>query len=99
MPSQLYLLVKHCIFIIEIVVVYNDLYDIHEKFEYSCDVTNESHPHPLLASLLCLKGPTFGACGMFPMLAGSLEQTELVGDIHRDRSVHIERAWVSKMVR
>jgi hypothetical protein len=57
--SQLYLLVKHCIFIKEIVVVYYDLYDIHEKFEYSCDVTNKAHPHPLLACLLCLKGPTF----------------------------------------
>ncbi len=57
--SQLYLLVKHCIFIIEIVVVYHDLYDIHEKFEYSCDVTNKAHPHPLLACLLCLKRPTF----------------------------------------
>jgi hypothetical protein len=45
--------------IIEIVVVYYDLYDIHEKFEYSCDVTNEAHPHPLLACLLCLEGPTF----------------------------------------
>ncbi len=38
--SQLYL------FIIEIIVVYYDLYDIHEKFEYSCDVTNKAHPHP-----------------------------------------------------
>jgi hypothetical protein len=51
--SQLYL------FIIEIVVVYYDLYNIHKKFEYSCDVTNEAHPHPVLACLLCLKGLTF----------------------------------------
>jgi hypothetical protein len=36
-----------------------NLYDIHEKFEYSCDVTNKVHPHPLMACLLCLKGPTF----------------------------------------
>ena len=43
--SQLYLLVE-IIEIIEIVVVYNDLYGIHEKFEYSCDVTNKAHPHP-----------------------------------------------------
>ncbi len=57
--SQLFLLVKHNIIIIEIVVVYYDLYDIHEKFEYSCDVTNTAHAHPLLACLLCLKGPTF----------------------------------------
>ncbi len=28
---QLYLLVKHCIFTIEIVVVYYDLFDIHDK--------------------------------------------------------------------
>ncbi len=42
-----------------IIVVYYNLYDIHEKFEYSCDVTNKAHPHPLLACLLCLKGPTF----------------------------------------
>jgi hypothetical protein len=51
--SQLYL------FIIEIIVVYYDLYDIHEKFEYGCDVTNKAHPHPLLACLLCLKDPTY----------------------------------------
>jgi hypothetical protein len=57
--SEQYLLVKHCIFIIEIVVVYHDLYDIHEKFEYSCDVTNKAHLHHLLVCLLCLKGPTF----------------------------------------
>ncbi len=43
----------------EILVLYYNLYDIHEKFEYSCDVTNKAHPHPLLACLLCLKGPTF----------------------------------------
>ncbi len=55
--SQLYLLVKNCIFIIEIVVVYYNLYDIHDKFEYSCDVTNKAHPYPLQACLLCLKGP------------------------------------------
>ncbi len=59
--SQLYLLVNH----IEIVVVYYDLYDIDEKFEYSCDVTNKAHLHPLMAYLLCLKGPTFSLLTFF----------------------------------
>ncbi len=53
--SQLYLLVNHH----RGVVNYYNLYDIHEKFEYSCEVSNKAHPHPLLACLLFLKGPTF----------------------------------------
>ncbi len=51
--SQLYL------FIIGIVVVYYDLYDIHKKFEYSCDVTNKAHPHPSWLVDFVLKAQPF----------------------------------------
>ncbi len=61
--SQIYLLVNHH----RDHSIYYDLYDIHEKFEYSCDVTDKAHPHPLLACLLFLKGPTFGLALCFPL--------------------------------
>jgi hypothetical protein len=60
--SQLYLLVNHhrdCSSLLQSLCFYYNLYDIHEKFEFICDVTNKAHPHPLLACLLCLKGPPF----------------------------------------
>jgi hypothetical protein len=53
------MLVKHNIFIIEIVVVYYDLYDIHEKFEYSCDVTNKAHLTPSWLVYFVLKAQPF----------------------------------------
>ncbi len=45
--------------IIEIVVVYYDFYKIHEKFEYSCDVTNKAHPHPSWLVYFVLKTQPF----------------------------------------